>query len=213
MKTYLDNLRPLEKRVVVGVAVMAFVVFNLWFVVPHFSDWEQAGFRREKAEQKLAQYRADIAQTRNYNAQIRELSSDAYEVPAEDQSLHFATEVQRKAALCGMVLGSIIPRANERTNNPFFIEKSITVTVTAREQQLVDFLYDLGSSNSMIRVRDLGLRPDPSRQQLSAQIKLVASYQKAPPAKAAGRASNPSAPLPATAPPASKRPNHSPKRP
>ena len=43
MKTYLDNLRPLEKRVVVGVAVMAFVVFNLWFVVPHFSDWEQAG--------------------------------------------------------------------------------------------------------------------------------------------------------------------------
>jgi Tfp pilus assembly protein PilO len=212
VKTYLDNLRPLEKRVVVGVAVMAFVVFNLWFVVPHFSDWEQAGFRREKAEAKLAQYLADIAQTKNYNAQIRQLSSDAYEVPAEEQSLHFATEVQRKAAVCGMVLGSI-SRVSERTNNPFFLEKSITVTATAKEQQLVDFLYDLGSSNSMIRVRDLGLRPDAPRQQLNAQIKLVASYQKAPSAKAAGQPSKPSAPAPTTAPLASKRPNPSPKRP
>jgi len=84
VKTYLDNLRPQENRLVVGVAVMAFVVLNFWFVVPHFSDWERVGFRRQKAEEKLALYRNEIAQLKSYNAQIKELSSDAYQVPAED---------------------------------------------------------------------------------------------------------------------------------
>jgi Tfp pilus assembly protein PilO len=210
MKTYLDNLRPLEKRVVVGVAVMAFVVFNFWFVAPHFSDWEQVGFRRQKAEEKLELYRSEIAQLRTYNARIKELSSDAYQVPAEDQSLHFATEVQTKAALSAITFSSV-SRVTERTNIPFFLEKSITVTATAREQQLIDFLYSLGSSNSMIRVRDLALRPDLPRQQLSAQIQLVASYQKAVPVKAAASAPKSSAPFLRTAPKAPKRANTPPK--
>lgn len=210
MKTYLDTLRPHEKRLVVGVAATAFVVLNFWFVVPHFSDWEQVGFRRQKAEEDLKKRSAKIAQMKVYNEQIRALSADGYKVPAEDQSLHFATEVQTKAALCGINLSSF-GHVAERTNNPFFVEKSITVTATAKEQQLVDFLYDLGSSNSMIRVRDLALRPDAARQQLNAQIKLVASYQKALPVKAAARSAKTSAPVPGTAPPAPKRPNTSPK--
>ena len=45
----------------------------------------------------------------------------------------------------------------------------------------------LGSGASMIRVRDLELQPDPPKQRLNANIRLVASYQKnraaAPPAK------------------------------
>ncbi|MGO9204244.1 MAG: hypothetical protein ACLQM8_27305 [Limisphaerales bacterium] len=211
MKTYLDTLRPHEKRLVVGVAATAFVVLNFWFVVPHFSDWEQVGFRRQKAEEDLKKRSAKIAQMKVYNEQIRALSADGYKVPAEDQSLHFATEVQTKAALCGINLSSF-GHVAERTNNPFFVEKSITVTATAKEQQLVDFLYDLGSSNSMIRVRDLALRPDAARQQLVAQIKLVASYQKALPVKAAARSAKTSAPVPGTAPPAPKPPNTSPKR-
>ena len=54
------------------------------------------------------------------------------------------------------------------------------INVLATEEQLVDFLYKLGSGASMIRVRDLELQPDPPRQHLSANIKLVASYQKNP---------------------------------
>ena len=57
----------------------------------------------------------------------------------------------------------------------------------------MDFLYSLGSGNSLIRVRDLTLRPDPPRQQLSGTVKLVASYQKNPPKKAAPAASPASA--------------------
>src|SRR5207245_1679588 len=41
------------------------------------------------------------------------------------------------------------------------------------------FLYDLGSGDSMIRVRDLDLRPGATGTNLSASITLVASYQRA----------------------------------
>ena len=63
--------------------------------------------------------------------------------------------------------------------NQFFVELSQNVNVVSKEQSLVDFLFNLGSGNSLIRVRDLGLQPDPPRQQLMASIKLVASYPKA----------------------------------
>ena len=32
------NLRPFEKRLVVVVAVVVFLVINAWIVFPHFSD-------------------------------------------------------------------------------------------------------------------------------------------------------------------------------
>ena len=59
------------------------------------------------------------------------------------------------------------------------------INVLATEEQLIDFLYKLGSGASMIRVRDLELQPDQAHQKLSANIKLVASYQKNPVAAAA----------------------------
>jgi len=67
-----------------------------------------------------------------------------------------------------------------KTNDVFFIEQWQNINVLATEEQLVDFLYKLGSSASMIRVRDLELQPDQPRQHLVANIKLAASYQKNP---------------------------------
>ena len=62
----------------------------------------------------------------------------------------------------------------------------------------MDFLYSLGSGNSLIRVRDLALKPNAPRQALSGNVKLVASYQKNPPKKAAP-AANPAAATPKVA--------------
>jgi hypothetical protein len=96
---------------------------------------------------------------------------------------------------------------NTQTNQ-FFLEKSQSVSVQAGEQQLVDFLYNLGAGNSQIRVRDLSLRPDPARQQLLVQVKLVASYQK----KTLSRTAAAGHPAPATnaRPPASPTPARKP---
>jgi hypothetical protein len=176
MKTYLDNLRPFEKRLVVGVALALFVVFNLWFIVPLFGDWDLVRARLANAQSKLRTYNAEIQQSKKYQALVRQMEGEGYSVPAEDQSLHFANEVQTREGLCGVSRISS-SRILDRTNQ-FFIEKSQQLTYTLREQQLVDFLVNLSAGNSMIRVRELALRPDPPHQNLSATVKLVASYQK-----------------------------------
>ena len=66
MISYLDrlNLRPFEKRLVVGVAAVFFVVLNAWFVFPHFSDLSQAKDRRADALKKLERWQAEIDQSR-----------------------------------------------------------------------------------------------------------------------------------------------------
>ena len=58
------------------------------------------------------------------------------------------------------------------------MEQSLTISTLSDEGQLVDFIYNLGEGNSMIRVRDLTLRRDQSQTKLNANIKLVTSYQK-----------------------------------
>ena len=64
MTSYLDrlNLRPFEKRLVVGVGAVLFVVLNAWFVVPHFSDLGDARRRRAEALKKLERWQTEIDQ-------------------------------------------------------------------------------------------------------------------------------------------------------
>jgi Tfp pilus assembly protein PilO len=71
------------------------------------------------------------------------------------------------------------------STNQFFLRLTEQVSVESGEAQLVDFLYNLGAGTSLIRVRDLALRPNAPRQALSGTVKLVASYQKNAPKKAA----------------------------
>ena len=66
-------------------------------------------------------------------------------------------------------------RTVSRTVNPMNFD------VTASEPELVGFLYSLGAGDSMIRVRDISrLRLDPSQTRLTAQVTVVASFQKKP---------------------------------
>ena len=176
MKKYFDNLRPFEKRVVVGVALAFFVVVNLWFVFPHFGDWGRAQARMEDAQAKVAKYLGEINQIPTYQKQIKSLIDENLEVPAEDQANQFSRAIQMQQAQSGVNVTST-SKQQTRTNQ-FFLELSQNIGVQSGEQQLVDFLFNLGSGNSLIRVRDMSLRPDAPRQALSANIKLVASYQK-----------------------------------
>jgi len=45
---------------------------------------------------------------------------------------------------------------------------------------LVNFLVSLTSTNSMIRVKDLSVKPDPASTRLDGHMTLVASYQRSP---------------------------------
>jgi hypothetical protein len=205
VKGYWDNLRPIEKRMVVGIATMLFVVLNAWFVFPHFSDWGLVKQRMAKAQKTLHTYETEIRQKPFYEEWIKKLQGgDSQPIPLEDQTGSFADTIRSQADATHVRIVNF-GRIVTRTNDPFFSEQTATITVVSKEQSLVDFLYNLGSFNSFIRVRDLTLRPEmPARQELNAGIKLVASYQKKAPARSApatqpGPAKAP-APAPSTAP-------------
>lgn len=181
MKKYFDSLRPFEKRVVVVVTAMLFVVLNFWLVFPYFSNWGKVQTRRDNALSNLAKYQAATKQIPFYQSEIAKMAGEGgAEVPPEEQGGQFQRAIQVQQAQSGVNLVSS-GRITTRTNNPYFVELTQTITVQSKEEQLVDFLYNLGSGTSLIRVRGLTLHPDPPRYQLNASVTLVASYQKSSP--------------------------------
>ena len=195
MKKYFAQLRPLERRLAVGVVVVLILVLNAVFIWPHFSDWSQLKTRLKNARTTLASYQTTIAQATNYQAQVKSLEGQGEFVAPEDQAINFMRTIQAQAEASGVGRANY-SRSIMHTNDAFFIEQVQNINVVATDQQLVDFLYKLGSGASMIRVRDLELQPDGPRQHLNANIRLVASYQKNPAAPA--RAAAPANSKPAT---------------
>ncbi len=204
---YWQGLRPFERRVLVGVGALFFVVLNALFVWPHFSDLGAVKWQMEQAQDKLAKFGSAIAETPKYERLVRSFETEGLAVPPEDQAFQFNNTINAQAARSGVQILSN-GRLNTSTNQ-FFVEKSQNISLQAGEPQLVDFLYNLGSSNSLIRVRDIDVRPEPQHHLLVANVKLVASYQK----KLTGRPARPSATpssasiaSPKTAIPTTKRP-------
>ena len=185
MKKYFAHLRPMERRLVVGVIVVLVIVLNAVLIWPHFADWGKLRTRLARAESDLARNRAAAAQIPTLQAQVQSFASEGEFVAPEDQAINLMRTIQSQASASGFGIQNF-SRSIMRTNDAFFVEQVQNINVVATEEQLIDFLYKLGSGGSMIRVRDLELQPDPPRQRLNANIKLVASYQKNPaPAPAA----------------------------
>lgn len=195
------RLSSMERRFIILVAVILFLVINLLFVLPHFTELSRIDNRFGEARTKLDKYEKEIAQIPFYEKQVKELEGEGASVPREDQAVSFLHAIQTQAAQSGVQLGSQT-RQPDRTN-AFFIEKSLMQTAQSGESQLVDFLYNLGEGNSLIRVRALTIRPDQPRQALSATVTLVASFQKAATTRAAPAAKSAPAALPTTKPAAS----------
>jgi Tfp pilus assembly protein PilO len=187
MKKYFEQLRPLERRLVVGVAVVMVIVLNWAFIWPHFSDLGNYQNRLSDARNKLAKYQTAIAQTPDLQKQLAKFESEGEFVKLEDQGVNLISTIQQQSFQSGVALQNAAPQQTH-TNDAFFVEQVENINVLAPEAQLVDFLYRLGDNASMIRVRDLTLQPDPPHQRLSANIRLVASYQKNPKAPAAKNA-------------------------
>ncbi|HUE37139.1 MAG TPA: hypothetical protein VMO20_07090 [Candidatus Acidoferrum sp.] len=177
MKKYFEQLRPMERRLAVGVTVVVILVLNYIEIWPHFSDWGNAKAKTLQAQQTLKLYKDAIAQTPTYQRLLKKFESQGAAVAPEDQEIDLMRTVSMQSAETG---ASIISssRSMTHTNNVFFVEQVQTISVVATDGQLVDFLYNLGNDPAMIRVRDLELQPDGARQHLNAQVQLVASYQK-----------------------------------
>ncbi len=190
MKSLFDklNLRPGERRLVIIVMIVVFIILNFIFVWPEFSKGGKIKARRTIAENLVRQYQREIANTTLYQTQLKELEKQGATVASEAQALTLSTTVQNQAALSGVQVNRYDPirqtafSAGGKTNQ-FFEEQSGIISVTTEEKSLVDFLYNLGNGSSLIRVRSFTLNPDPPRQKLQGNVTLVASYAKRPPPK------------------------------
>ena len=209
MKAFFARLNPTERRFVVGVGVLFFLVVNLVWVWPHFADWGETRTRMDSASQKLIQFREGVAKIPALQTEIDKYQKHGEQVPQDDQAVRFVRLIQNQAALSGVIIASMgNQRQSSATNDPFFVEQNETLTLQSGEKQLVDFLYNLGAGTSLIRVKVLSVQPDQSHQQLTSRVTLIASYQKktptAAPARAVTPAARPAAPAttPAVKPPA-----------
>ena len=188
MKTLLDklNLRPQERRLVVMAVVVLAVVLHFWFVQPYFREWRQVKEELDKTGRTLKTYQAEIARTNEYEAKRRKLEIQGSSLPAEQQAQPsiLTVKILEVAKQSGFNAGNMAPLGHSRTGktNEFFEEQAISVTVNpSSPQELVDFLYAIGSGDLLVRVKELSLNPDASQTKLAGSMKLVASFQKKTP--------------------------------
>src|SRR5436190_6557754 len=102
MNSYLSRLNPVERRFVVGVGLVFFLVINIFWIWPHFSDWSNLRGRLEKSRSTLQKRTGLIEQKPKVEAEIKKLASEGSYVPPEDQSLQFLRTIQNQAAQTGV---------------------------------------------------------------------------------------------------------------
>ena len=141
MKSYLDNLRPFEKRLVVGIGAMLFVVLNFVFVFPHFSNWSHVKTPLDDAAGRYGSIKKEIDLIPFYTTNINTLTKLGQDVPAEEQMAKvWAINLQAGQS---QVIILNTQKMTTKTNQ-FFLELSQGLSVQSTEERLVDFLYRLG---------------------------------------------------------------------
>lgn len=177
------NLPPTERRLVLFGLVLAVVLLNYFLIWPYFGEWQKVTKQLEDEQKKRSKFMAEIGQRQKYEARLEDLKLrgvpgvlDADRVPMMQQTVY------AQGGLSGVTITRVAvppPIRAVGATNQFFDERLVTVDVNGTEADLVDFLVQLGSGDSMMRVRDLSnLRPDPSRTRLQTTMTLVASFQK-----------------------------------
>ena len=181
------NLRPQERRLVAVVALVFFVVLNVLFVWPHFDDWSRLKLNQERARKSLATYQAELTKVPGYRVRLRELEHAGSSVVPEEQELDLVRTVNNHAQMNRLNVISSDPRprvSNTGQTNSFFEEQYEALHVTSGNEELVNFLMSLTTTNSLIRVKDLSVKPDNAGTRLDANMTLVASYQRKAPSRA-----------------------------
>jgi Tfp pilus assembly protein PilO len=120
------NLSPQERRLVVVIAIVVFVVLNIWLIWPEFGSvaiWKQ---RRADAERRLKQFKDEISNQGKYKRQLAELEVLGGQIGTEEQALSLQRDVSTQALLSGVQVNRYDPQARMATGgrtNAFFEEQ------------------------------------------------------------------------------------------
>jgi hypothetical protein len=179
------NLTVQERRIVFGIVAVVFIVLNGLLVWPHFGDWDRINRQLDTMRQTEERYNTiiqkDLSPKNGWKLQVAKLAhqeGNAVKDSAVDPQNELQTTVYQQEKNTGVPPGSSSP-GSVKTNNEFFEEHSISISVQSQEPQLVNFLYNMGMDPAMIRVAKLDLRPeDQNRYRLKGTITLTANYAK-----------------------------------
>ena len=153
MRKYFERASSVERRFISVTLLVLFLALNWIFIWPLFSDWGKLDARRDKAQRTLKVFHDTIAQTTTLKSKVDKLEGEGMEVPPEDQTVKFMMTIQSQAAASGVNI--LATTAQQPRTNQFFVEKAQALTLTADERQLVDFLYKLGTGDSLVLVGGL----------------------------------------------------------
>ena len=182
MKSLFDrlNLRPQERRLVVIVGMAIFVVLNIWFVWPYFGKWSEVSNKMSRSQTTLKRYKDEIAKKSTYEAKEKELANIG-ELLVSELDLEKIARKQMSLAPGFTITTSDsrnrVSAAGSNTNR-FFQEQMFTIQFNSGGKELVDFLVGIASENTLMRVREMTVRPDPSQTRLSGSMVLVGNLQR-----------------------------------
>jgi Tfp pilus assembly protein PilO len=211
MTGFLDqlNLTPQERRIVVAIAVVVFVVLNLLLVWPHFSDLARVRKQLNDTRKTMMDWNKEISldqETNGYKTQLHNLERQQGG-GVVNQQVQLQRTVSDQANKSGVTVNEIRPAVSAHPDtNEFYVEQSVKISFETQEPQLINFLFNVGNDPAMIRVHELHLRTaDANRYRLKGDAVLTANYAKQTPASAPKPV--PAAPGPKTIPGPKPPPN------
>jgi Tfp pilus assembly protein PilO len=175
------NLRPQERRLVVIVSLVVFILLNMWFVFPFFGEWGKVQNDLGKDSSTLDRYRKEIARKAQYDRKQRDLEQTGSEMLNSEND--FMRIITSQAASAGVYLTdqrALAASGIGTRTNQFFQEQSISVQLNSGGKEIVDFLVGIAAQNMMIRVREMSLRPEPPQNptKLVGSIVFAGNYAR-----------------------------------
>src|SRR5690348_5928119 len=98
MKEFFARLNPTERRFVVGVGVLFFVILNMVYIWPHFGDWGETKTRMNTASGKLVQFERGTNRIPALQMAIEKYQKQGQAVPPADQALRIVRLIVNQAA-------------------------------------------------------------------------------------------------------------------
>ncbi len=171
------NLSSGERRLVMVVLVvlMLALAWMVWGLIPSPGVTQD---KITKAQTQLNSFTNEISKISHYKSTIQTLEGLGSAVIPIEQEVNMRRAINNLTAANGVRV-TRTGRMTTKTNE-FFLEKSMRIDFSSKESDIVNFLWKLGGSDSMVRVSDMRVRPDKNRYRLDGWMNLTASYQKDP---------------------------------
>ena len=171
------NLSSGERRLVM-VVLLGFVIVLAFLAKGLVPDPSETEKNIEDLKEKLASFQEEIGKKDDYQRELGKLKKMGLEVLPIEQETTMRSTINKLVASSGLSMKSMrssSPSFGGETNR-FFMEKAMQLQFSSKEDQLVNFLWKLGSGDSMIRVSSMQISPEKSGQRLSGSLTLTASF-------------------------------------